>query len=286
MAMPTQRVNVRKKTQINYRNCIFGLNFEELREFALPRNHKYQTTQSNEKKVIDSDASKHTAQSNEKNVISSDASKFLEVSDDSSVEIIEYASCFSPYKSQLSREFSEEMEKWEKKMKRKRALANVITISDDDEAPEDEVESSEEVSVFPNGIEFIISLISPMKIDFYTFCRLSSNLPLQFALQFMGSEWLVDHTEWAGEEGSSNAQLDLELTLRPPGPTAKEIERELSSFLSSFGNRRVASSVLKKTMMKLQLDVASRAKLLKIQGLMRDLKSRPVHAYREKYALL
>ncbi|KAL4591589.1 hypothetical protein LXL04_004558 [Taraxacum kok-saghyz] len=63
---------------------------------------------------------------------------------DSSVEIIEYASCFSPYKSQLSREFSEEMEKWEKKMKRKRALANVIIVSDDDEAQEDEVESSAE----------------------------------------------------------------------------------------------------------------------------------------------
>ncbi|KAL4571219.1 hypothetical protein LXL04_017972 [Taraxacum kok-saghyz] len=99
-----------------------------------------QTTQANEKKVIDSDTSKQTAQSNEKNVISSDASKVLEVSDDSSVEIIESASCFSPYKSQLSREYSEE----EKKMERKRALANVISISDDDEAPEDEVESSEE----------------------------------------------------------------------------------------------------------------------------------------------
>ncbi|KAI3776174.1 hypothetical protein L1987_45945 [Smallanthus sonchifolius] len=45
-----------------------------------------------------------------------------------------------------------------------------------------------------------------------------------------------------GEEGSSNAQLDLDLTLRPSGPTAEEIERELSSFLSSFGNRGVPSS--------------------------------------------
>nr|YP_010352674.1 hypothetical protein LK193_mgp10 [Bidens tripartita]UIR99029.1 hypothetical protein [Bidens tripartita] len=58
-------------------------------------------------------------------------------------------------------------------------------------------------------------------------------------------------------EGSSNAQLDLDLTLRPPGPTAEEIERELSSFLSSFGNRGVTSSVLQNTKIKLQLDVAS-----------------------------
>ncbi|KAL4579450.1 hypothetical protein LXL04_015598 [Taraxacum kok-saghyz] len=111
-----------------------------------------QTTQSNEKKVIDSDASKQTTQSNEKNVISSDACKVLQVSDDNSVEIIEYASCFSPYKSQLSREFSEEMEKWEKMLKRKRALANVISISDDDEAAEDEVESSEEVDTATSSV--------------------------------------------------------------------------------------------------------------------------------------
>ncbi|KAL4571091.1 hypothetical protein LXL04_017841 [Taraxacum kok-saghyz] len=184
-----------------------------------------------------------TAQSNEMNVISSDASKLLEVSDDSSVEIIEYASCFSPYKSQLSREFSEEMEKWEKKMKRKRALANVIIVSDDDEAPEDEFESSAE------------------EVDTAT-------------------------SKWTGEEGSSNAQLDLELTLRPPGPTAEDVERELSSFLSSFGNKRVDSNVLKRTTIKLQLDVASTAKILKIQELMRDMKGRPTHAYKAKDVLL
>lgn len=106
------------------------------------------------------------------------------------------------------------------------------------------------------------------------------------AIQFMGSEWLVEHAECAGEEGSSNAQLDLDLTLRPPGPTAEEIERELSSFLSSFGNRGVTSSVLKKTKMKLQLDVASPAKLFKIRELMRDQKSRPVPAFQARDALL
>nr|YP_010191834.1 hypothetical protein LK184_mgp07 [Helianthus occidentalis]YP_010191864.1 hypothetical protein LK292_mgp27 [Helianthus tuberosus]QZL38878.1 hypothetical protein [Helianthus occidentalis]QZL38908.1 hypothetical protein [Helianthus tuberosus]UBT13010.1 hypothetical protein [Helianthus strumosus] len=87
-------------------------------------------------------------------------------------------------------------------------------------------------------------------------------------------------------EGSSNAQLDLDLTLRPPGPTAEEIERELSSFLSSFGNRGVTSSVLQNTKIKLQLDVASPAKLLKIRELMRDLQSRPVPAFQARDALL
>ncbi|KAK1405987.1 hypothetical protein QVD17_42298 [Tagetes erecta] len=87
-------------------------------------------------------------------------------------------------------------------------------------------------------------------------------------------------------EGSSNAQLDLNLTLRPPGPTAEEIERELSSFLSSFGNRGVTSSVLQNTKIKLQLDVASPAKLLKIRELMRDLQSRPVPAFQARDALL
>jgi hypothetical protein len=97
---------------------------------------------------------------------------------------------------------------------------------------------------------------------------------------------LVEHAECAGEEGSSNAQLDLDLTLRPPGPTAEEIERELSSFLSSFGNRGVTSSVLQNTKIKLQLDVASPAKLLKIRELMRDLQSRPVPAFQARDALL
>lgn len=100
------------------------------------------------------------------------------------------------------------------------------------------------------------------------------------------SEWLVEHAECAGEEGSSNAQLDLDLTLRPPGPTAEEIERELSSFLSSFGNRGVTSSVLQNTKIKLQLDVASPAKLLKIRELLRDLQSRPVPAFQARDALL
>lgn len=100
------------------------------------------------------------------------------------------------------------------------------------------------------------------------------------------SECLVEHAECAGEEGSSNAQLDLDLTLRPPGPTAEEIERELSSFLSSFGNRGVTSSVLQNTKIKLQLDVASPAKLLKIRELMRDIQSRPVPAFQARDALL
>ncbi|KAC9255317.1 hypothetical protein E3N88_46116 [Mikania micrantha] len=100
------------------------------------------------------------------------------------------------------------------------------------------------------------------------------------------SECLVEHAECAGEEGSSNAQLDLDFTLRPPGPTAEEIERELSSFLSSFGNKGVTSSVLQNTKIKLQLDVASPAKLLKIRELMRDLQSRPVPAFQARDALL
>ena len=99
------------------------------------------------------------------------------------------------------------------------------------------------------------------------------------------SEWLVEHAECAGEEGSSNAQLDLDLTLRPPGPTAEEIERELSSFLSSFGNRGVTSSVLQNTKIKLQLDVAPPAKLLKIRELTQDLQSRPVPAFQARDAL-
>ncbi|KAI3664518.1 hypothetical protein L1987_88132 [Smallanthus sonchifolius] len=67
---------------------------------------------------------------------------------------------------------------------------------------------------------------------------------------------------------------------------AEEIERELSSFLSSFGNRGVTSSVLQNTKIKLQLDVASPAKLLKIRELMRDLQSRPVPAFQARDALL
>jgi hypothetical protein len=45
------------------------------------------------------------------------------------------------------------MEKWEKNMKRKRALANVIIVSDDDEALEDEVDTSgEEVDTATSSV--------------------------------------------------------------------------------------------------------------------------------------
>jgi hypothetical protein len=105
-------------------------------------------------------------------------------------------------------------------------------------------------------------------------------------LSSFGNRRVGSNAKWTGEEGSSNVQLNLELTLRPPGPTAEDVERELCSFLSSFGNRRVFPNVLKKTTMELQLDVASTAKLFKIQGVMRDIRGRPTQAYRAKDVLL
>ncbi|KAK4343835.1 hypothetical protein RND71_036929 [Anisodus tanguticus] len=50
---------------------------------------------------------------------------------------------------------------------------------------------------------------------------------------------------------------DLALRLGPPSPTKEALERELSTFLSSFGNREVRRDVLEGTIRKLDLNNAS-----------------------------
>lgn len=55
--------------------------------------------------------------------------------------------------------------------------------------------------------------------------------------------------------------LDLALRLGPPSPTKEALERELSTFLSSFGNREVRRDVLEGTIRKLDLNSASPEKL-------------------------
>lgn len=91
---------------------------------------------------------------------------------------------------------------------------------------------------------------------------------------------------------------DLELRLGPPGmevendhsssrnsepqagpfPTKEEIERELCTFLSSFGNREVRKKVFF-TISKLDLNVASPEKRAKISQLMQELKTSKFSAY-------
>ncbi|KAK4341090.1 hypothetical protein RND71_039591 [Anisodus tanguticus] len=55
--------------------------------------------------------------------------------------------------------------------------------------------------------------------------------------------------------------LDLALRLGPPSPTKEALEREVSTFLSSFGNREVRRDVLEGTIRKLDLNNASPEKL-------------------------
>lgn len=55
--------------------------------------------------------------------------------------------------------------------------------------------------------------------------------------------------------------LDLALRLGPPSPTKEALERELSTFLSSFGKREVRRDVLEGTIRKLDLNSASPEKL-------------------------
>ncbi|KAK4337476.1 hypothetical protein RND71_043803 [Anisodus tanguticus] len=81
--------------------------------------------------------------------------------------------------------------------------------------------------------------------------------------------------------------LDLALRLGPPSPTKEALERELSTFLSSFGNREVRRDVLEGTIRKLDLNSASPEKLfLRIRQLMQELSNRPVAASTAKKALL
>lgn len=81
--------------------------------------------------------------------------------------------------------------------------------------------------------------------------------------------------------------LDLALRLGPPSPTKEALERELSTFLSSFGNREVRRDVLEGTIRKLDLNSASPEKLfLRIRQLMQELSNRPVAASTALKALL
>ncbi|PHU02098.1 hypothetical protein BC332_27349 [Capsicum chinense] len=55
--------------------------------------------------------------------------------------------------------------------------------------------------------------------------------------------------------------LDLALRLGPPSPIKEIFKRELSTFLSSFGNTEVRRDVLEGTIRKLDLNSASPEKL-------------------------
>nr|YP_010194890.1 hypothetical protein LK293_mgp005 [Arctium tomentosum]YP_010195021.1 hypothetical protein LK294_mgp005 [Arctium lappa]QZZ81629.1 hypothetical protein [Arctium tomentosum]QZZ81760.1 hypothetical protein [Arctium lappa] len=131
-----------------------------------------------------------------------------------------------------------------------------------------------------NYIKMTLQMLLP-----FLYILISSTIMFSF---YPDHCWLL-RAECAGEEGpsSSNAQPRLELTLGPPpGPTAEEIESELSSFLSTFGSRGVTPGVLRDTITKLSLNTASPAKLLKIREQMGHLKNMPVPPHLARDALL
>jgi len=107
------------------------------------------------------------------------------------------------------------------------------------------------------------------------------------------------------EQGDENGDdVDLNLTLAPPKvddrpapplvgspqagpfPTKEEVENELFTFLSSFGNREVRKNVLSGAISKLGLNGASPQKRAKISTLMQELKTSKFSAYEAKKALL
>nr|YP_010833570.1 hypothetical protein QLP06_mgp043 [Jatropha curcas]WFG81196.1 hypothetical protein [Jatropha curcas] len=87
-----------------------------------------------------------------------------------------------------------------------------------------------------------------------------------------------------GEEATSQPTGVIEQ--REPVPTKEEVENELFTFLSSFGNREVRKDVFSKTISALDLNGASPEKLFKIRLLMQELYNRPVAAFQARDALL
>lgn len=100
-----------------------------------------------------------------------------------------------------------------------------------------------------------------------------------------GEEAEKDGQRGAGPS-SCSTDLNLELSLAPPGPTVEDITKELAAFLSSFNNREISKKSLELAIKKLDLPSASPEKLYKIRQFMPDIANRPISAWEAREALL
>lgn len=97
----------------------------------------------------------------------------------------------------------------------------------------------------------------------------------------------------SNSSSSNKPPIDIDLNFPPapepqagPFPTKEEVERELFTFLSSFGSRDARKNVLKAAISKLDLNIASPEKRAKISQLMQELSKTKFSAYEAKKALV